>query len=274
MEGLAVLVALVGLWIHGGSANHTYRIPQISLTILLLMRQPLGVYIHRKQNIHSGYVAEYLGHTYSIATLGLFTLGWYHITAGSLESVGIREHYYNTLSHALLLVLIMSEGLLLLSFATGLWPRQSSRTPDYYDSLLLLMCSLVMVVVLLVGYHADEDWYFVLIRIEHLAYTIMVLCGAITSIMVSTRKGHQTQRNIIPALVFAVLGLLFTSHQQEATLVKKVHETMGYTMVVGATFRMVEILVMPHWPAKASTDVHSNLRYVTALVLYRLSLSI
>ncbi|KAE8359091.1 hypothetical protein BDV27DRAFT_168814 [Aspergillus caelatus] len=274
VEVLAVLISLVGLWIYGGSGYHTYIIPQVGLTILLFIRQSLGLYIHQKQNIHSAYVAKRLGHAYSLATIGLFTLGWYHITAGSLESVGIRDHYYNTLSHAILLLLAMSEGLLLLSSAAGLWPRQSNQTPDYYDSVLLLVCSLVFVVVLIVGYHADEDWHFLLTRLEHFAYTIMVFSGAIASIMVSTRKGHQTKRNIIPALITVVLGLLFTSHQQEATLVKKVHETMGYTMVVAAAFRIVEILVVPHWAAKAPTDVHSNLRYVTPLVLYYLALSV
>ena len=268
MEALAVLVALVGLWIYGGSGYHTYRIPQIGLTILLFMRQLLGLYIHRKQKVHSERVAEYLGHAYSIATMALFFLGWYHITAGSVESVGIRENYYNTLSHAVLLLLAMSEGILLLSSAVGLWPRQTNRTPDYYDAVLLLMCSLVMVVVLIVGYHSDEDWHFFLTRLEHSSYTIMVLCGSLTSIMLSTRKGHQNKRNILPALTSVILGLLFTSHQQEAMLVKKVHEALGYTMMTAAAFRIIEILVVPHWPVNVSTDAYSILRYVTSLVLY------
>ncbi|OGM47318.1 hypothetical protein ABOM_003876 [Aspergillus bombycis] len=202
--------------------------------------------------------------------MGLFTLGWYHITAGALESVGIREHYYNTLSHAVLLLLVMSEGILLLSSAAGLWPRLTNRTPDYYDSVLLLVCSLVMIAVLIIGYHADEDWHFFLTRLEHSSYAILVLCGSLTSIMMSTRKGHHTKRTIIPALTVVVLGLLFTSHQQEAMLVKKVHETLGYTMVTAAAFRIVEILVVPHC-ANVSTDVHSNLRYITPLVAVVLS---
>ncbi|KAB8263178.1 hypothetical protein BDV32DRAFT_136230 [Aspergillus pseudonomiae] len=203
--------------------------------------------------------------------MALFFLGWYHITAGSVESVGIRENYYNTLSHAVLLLLAMSEGILLLSSAVGLWPRQTNRTPDYYDAVLLLMCSLVMVVVLIVGYHSDEDWHFFLTRLEHSSYTIMVLCGSLTSIMLSTRKGHQNKRNILPALTSVILGLLFTSHQQEAMLVKKVHEALGYTMVTAAAFRIIEILVVPHWPVNVSTDAYSILRYVTSLLVVILS---
>ncbi|KAB8220789.1 hypothetical protein BDV33DRAFT_190842 [Aspergillus novoparasiticus] len=274
VEALAVLISLVGLWIYGGSGYHTYIIPQVGLTILLLVRQSLGLYIHQKQKVYSGYVGKYLGHSYTIATMGLFTLGWYHVTAGSLESVGIRENYYNTLSHAVLLVLVMSEGLLLLSFAAGLWPNQRSLTPDYYDSVLLFACSLVMIVVLIVGYHADEDWHFFLGRLEHSSYALMVLCGAATSIMISTRKGHHTKRNLIPALIIVVLGIMFTSHHQENMLGKKIHEVLGSTMVVAAASRIVEILVVPNWAVKASTDVHSNLPYVPPMVLYHLRLGI
>ncbi|KAF7624079.1 hypothetical protein F9C07_2280755 [Aspergillus flavus] len=271
VEVLAGLISLIGLWIHGGSGYHTYIIPQVGLTILLLVRQSLGLYIHQKQKVHSGYVLEYLDRSYTIATMALFALGWYHVTAGSLESVGIRENYYNTLSHAVLLVLVMSEGFLLLSFAAGLWPNQRSLTPDYYDSVLLLACGLVMIVVLIVGYHADEDWHFFLGRLEHSSYTLMVLCGAAASLMISKRKGHHTKRNLIPALIIVVLGILFTSHHQEAMLGKKIHEVFGYTMVVAATFRIVEILVIPDWTVKASTDVHSNLPYVTPMVAVILS---
>ncbi|KAE8379793.1 hypothetical protein BDV26DRAFT_303373 [Aspergillus bertholletiae] len=264
-DALAAFVTLLGLWIYGGSGYLTYRIPQIVLTIVLLIQQSLGFYVYRKQKVYSEYVAQYLGYAHGIATVVLFALGWYHITAGSLEAVDIRQNYYNIFSHAIFLVIIMIEEIQLISSATGLWPRPGNRTPDYYDSVLILGGALFFFAILVSRYHPNSKGYDLVGRLEHIAYAVMVVCAAATSIMFSTGKRHQNKRNIMPALIVIVLGLLFTSHHQEAMLVKQIHQVFGYTMMVAASFRILEILVLPYWPVNAS-DVRISLRYMAPLV--------
>ncbi|KAF7588188.1 hypothetical protein BBP40_006095 [Aspergillus hancockii] len=266
LQTVGVIVALVGLWI---CKNHfsVYLALKIILTILLVGQAAARASTHGRL-ITSVWKAKkipwYFKYADTALDLSILILGWIQITAGSLESLELSEDYHSTLAHACLSSILMAQAVFWISSATGLWPRHSSRSAEYYDSIWLFSIGVIMIPVLYLGAHLWEGRTAVLLLIEHIFYALMVVAASQIGIWLSRKKSRRPKRNLMPAFTWFLLGHLMVAHHQWNAMTKKVHEGFGYTLIMMAAAKALDILVNSRKSGRRPIDVN-NLRFLPAL---------
>ncbi|KAF5859661.1 hypothetical protein ETB97_002572 [Aspergillus alliaceus] len=176
------------------------------------------------------------------------------ITAGSLESLELSKDYHSTLAHACLSSILMAQAVFWISSATGLWPRHSSRAPEYYDCLWLFSIGAIMIPVLYLGAHLWEGRTAVLLLIEHIVYALMVMAASQIGIWLSRKKSRRPKRNLMSSFTWFLLGHLMVAHHQWNAMTKKIHEGFGYALIAMAAAKALDILANSHRSGRRPID--------------------
>ncbi|KAB8211923.1 hypothetical protein BDV34DRAFT_219140 [Aspergillus parasiticus] len=263
VQTIVTTCALIGLWICGGNLSFGYLILNLTLTLLISIYTLAYWYLYRYEALNNTSSTQYVKRVYHGASVSLLVLGWFQITCGTLDNLGILHHNLIMIAHSFPALLIIGLATSWLTSAAGIWRHRYGRSPEYYDCLYTTVMSVVLIPIVIGTDIIGSDLQAPLAFPPHLFYLLVMLAASQIGIWLSRDRYNAPRRNLMLALMCFLWGQQMAAHHQHSALAKSVHEAFGYTLIAMGAARALEILVIPSIsPANSTTSKHGHLRYL------------
>ncbi|OJT03295.1 Protein YTP1 [Trametes pubescens] len=111
------------------------------------------------------------------------------------------------------------------------WVRRSGRSPDWWDSWIIMLWGIVNTFT----EHHGSGWSVK--DMQHTILGVLWWAGGILGIFLS----RNNQRTVVPALIIILTGWAMSDHAQALMLSTKVHALFGYTLMAAGLARLIEV---------------------------------
>ncbi|KAE8365759.1 hypothetical protein BDV27DRAFT_156641 [Aspergillus caelatus] len=255
--------SLIGLWIGGGNRSLGYLTLNLTLTLLICIYTFTYWYLYRYAALSNTLSTQYVKSAYHGASVSLLVLGWFQITCGTLDNLGILHHNLIMIAHSCPALLIIGLATFWLTSSAGIGRHGYCRSPEYYDCLYTTGMSVVLIPVVIGTDIMGRDLEAPLGFPPHLFYLLVMLAASQLGIWLSRDRYNAPRRNLMLALICVLWGQQMAAHHQDSKLAKSVHESFGHTLLAMGAARALEILVIPSIsPAHSTSSEHEHLRYL------------
>ncbi|KAI0794264.1 hypothetical protein C8Q74DRAFT_1194204 [Fomes fomentarius] len=129
------------------------------------------------------------------------------------------------------------------------WVRRSGRSPDWWDSWVIMLWVLNTFTEHHGGTWSVKD-------MQHSILGVVWWAGGILGIFLS----RNNQRSVVPAMIIILTGWAMSDHAQALMLSTKVHAIFGYTLMSAGLTRIIEVcFVAPKYTQESiESDAHSE----------------
>ncbi|PFH48652.1 hypothetical protein AMATHDRAFT_196247 [Amanita thiersii Skay4041] len=214
---------------HGSFAN--------ILIIPILSQLTLGIYL--KLHIHEKTIRPYAVMAHGILGKIYPVLGWVQMLFGAIVFGGYcrGDHLGQCLAHYIMGSGFIAYGTIMaiLLLAGEAWVRRSGRSPEWWDSWVIMLWGIVNTFT----EHRGNTWSVK--DMQHTILGILWWAGGLLGIFLS----RNNQRNIVPSLIIILTGWAMSQHAQALMISTKVHSVFGYTLSLAGIARIVEICFFP-----------------------------
>jgi len=130
------------------------------------------------------------------------------------------------------------------------WVRKSGRSPDWWDSWVILAWGIVNTFT----EHRGSAWSVK--DMQHTILGILWWCGGILGVYLS----RNNQRTVVPSIIIILTGYAMSDHAQALKLSTKVHAVFGYTLMLAGLSRLIEVcfIVPSYAPMDGVEDDRSD----------------
>ncbi|KAF9231270.1 hypothetical protein BU15DRAFT_56375 [Melanogaster broomeanus] len=114
------------------------------------------------------------------------------------------------------------------------WVRRSGRSPEWWDSWVIMLWGIVNTFT----EHHGGSWSVK--DMQHTVLGILWWAGGALGIFLA----RNNQRNVVPGLIIILTGWAMSEHAQALMLSTKVHAMFGYTLMLAGVLRIVDVCFM------------------------------
>lgn len=222
------------------------------LFIPLAAQLALGVYL--KMHIHERTLRPWAVRAHGVVGKSYPVLGWTQMLFGAIAFRGYCRDgaLPQCLAHYIMGGGFIAYGVILaiLLLVGEAWVRRSGRSPDWWDSWVILVWGIVNTFT----EHRGSVWSVK--DMQHTILGILWWCGGILGVYLS----RNNQRTVVPSIIIVLTGYAMSDHAQALHLSTKVHGVFGYTLMLAGLTRLLEVcFVAPSYtPADGAEDDRSE----------------
>ncbi|EJF64448.1 hypothetical protein DICSQDRAFT_153454 [Dichomitus squalens LYAD-421 SS1] len=212
----------------------------------------LGIYL--KLHIHEQTLRPWAVRLHGVVGKAYPILGWVQMLFGAITFGGYCRggNLGQCLAHYIMGGGFIAYGTIMAIFllAGESWVRRSGRSPDWWDSWVIMLWGIVNTFT----EHRGTHWSVK--DMQHTILGVLWWAGGILGIFLS----RNNQRSVVPALIIILTGWAMSDHAQALMLSTKVHAVFGYTLMSAGLARIIEIcFVAPKYSQDAPEgDAHSE----------------
>ncbi|KAF8840401.1 hypothetical protein BDN67DRAFT_968591 [Paxillus ammoniavirescens] len=203
------------------------------LLLPILAQLLLGVYL--KLHIHERTLRPYAVRAHGVIGRLWPILGWVQGLFGVIVLRGLcgEEGAGQCAAHYIMGSAFIAYGIILavLLLVGENWTRQSGRSPEWWDSWVIMLWGIVNTFT----EHHGGSW-----SVKDMQHTILGVvwwAGGALGIFLA----RNNQRNIVPGLIIILTGWAMSEHAQALMLSTKVHAMFGYTLMLAGVARIVDV---------------------------------
>ncbi|KAI9570866.1 hypothetical protein HD554DRAFT_278206 [Boletus coccyginus] len=238
LQSLAFALTFAGVILghaHGGRKFlHSFHGSLGSWILLPILTQlVLGIYL--KLHIHERTLRPYAVRAHGVLGRVWPILGWVQglfgviVLGGFCGEVGAGQ----CAAHYIMGSAFIGYGIImaLLLVAGENWVRQSGKSPEWWDSWVIMLWGIVNTFT----EHHGGEW-----SVKDMQHTVLGLvwwAGGGLGIYLA----RNNQRNVIPGLIIILTGWAMSDHAQALMLSTKVHAMFGYTLMLAGLTRIIDI---------------------------------
>ncbi|KAI0271119.1 hypothetical protein BGY98DRAFT_923067 [Russula aff. rugulosa BPL654] len=209
------------------------------LLIPIAAQLALGVYL--KLHIHERTLRPLAVRVHGIIGKSYPILGWVQMLFGAIVFRGYCRDgaLGQCLAHYIMGGGFIAYGVILaiLLLVGEVWVRKSGRSPDWWDSWVILAW-----VFNTFTEHRGSTWSVK--DMQHTILGILWWCGGILGVYLS----RNNQRTVVPSIIIILTGYAMSDHTQALKLSTKVHAVFGYTLMLAGLTRLIEVcFVVPSY---------------------------
>lgn len=212
----------------------------------------LGIYL--KLHIHEQTIRPWAVRLHGVVGKAYPILGWVQMLFGAIAFRGYCRdgNLGQCLAHYIMGSGFIAYGtvMAILLLAGESWVRRSGRSPDWWDSWVIMLWGIVNTFT----EHRGTHWSVK--DMQHTILGVLWWAGGILGIFLS----RNNQRSVVPALIIILTGWAMSDHTQALMLSTKVHAIFGYTLMSAGLARIIELcFVAPKYTQDgADGDAHSE----------------
>ncbi|KAF8639101.1 hypothetical protein AX17_001744 [Amanita inopinata Kibby_2008] len=218
------------------------------LFIPILAQLVLGVYL--KLHIHEKSIRPYAVVAHGIMGKMYPILGWVQMLFGAVTLGGFCRggHLGQCLAHYIMGSGFIAYGTIMaiLLLAGEAWIRRSGRSPEWWDSWVIMLWGIVNTFT----EHRGDTWSVK--DMQHTILGVLWWAGGLLGIFLA----RHNQRNIVPSLIVILTGWAMSEHAQALMISTRVHAVFGYTLSLAGIARIIEICFFPSFPSSSSSQAH------------------
>ncbi|OCH96301.1 hypothetical protein OBBRIDRAFT_787374 [Obba rivulosa] len=210
---------------HGKMANILF-IP-IGLQLLL------GIYL--KLHIHEKTIRPWAVRAHGVVGKAYPILGWTQMLFGAIAFRGYcrGDNLGQCLAHYIMGSGFIAYGIIMaiLLLVGEAWVRRSGRSPEWWDSWVILLWGIVNTFT----EHRGSGWSVK--DMQHTILGVLWWAGGALGIFLS----RNNQRSVVPSLIIILTGWAMSDHAQALMISTKVHAVFGYTLMSAGLARIIEV---------------------------------
>jgi uncharacterized protein Ytp1 len=165
---------------------------------------------------------------------------WVQLLFGGIASLGFcrGDHLGQCLAHFIMGSAFIGYGICitLLLLVGQAWLRRTGRSQEFYDSALIAAWGCV-------NTFTEHRWGTAWVHndLQHTTMGIIWWCAGLLGMWLSRGRDGTPKRNLIPAVVVLLTGWAMSSHPQNLMVSAMTHSVFGYTLMIAAITRIIEI---------------------------------
>ncbi|EPT01106.1 hypothetical protein FOMPIDRAFT_1121044 [Fomitopsis schrenkii] len=228
--------------VHGTMAN--------IMLVPIALQLTLGIYL--KLHIHERSLRPYAVVLHGIVGKAYPVIGWAQMLFGAITFRGYCRggHLGQCLAHYIMGSGFISYGIVMaiLLLVGETWIRRSGRSPEWWDSWVITLWVLNTFTE-----HHGSGWSVK--DMQHTILGVLWWTGGALGIVLS----RNNQRSVVPSLIIGLTGWAMSQHAQALMISTKVHSTFGYTLMIAALARIIEVcFIVPKYAPLEEGDAHSE----------------
>ncbi|KAH9940736.1 uncharacterized protein BXZ73DRAFT_98566 [Epithele typhae] len=239
---------------HGGRAFPASAHGEMAniLLIPLALQLLLGVYL--KLHIHEESLRPWAVRAHGVVGKLYPIFGWVQMLFGAIAFRGYCRggNLGQCLAHYIMGGGFIAYGTIMaiLLLVGEAWVRRSGRSPDWWDSWVIMLWGIVNTFT----EHHGGAWSVK--DMQHTILGVLWWAGGLLGIFLS----RNNQRSVVPAIIIILTGWAMSDHAQALMLSTKVHSIFGYTLMSAGVTRIIEVcFVAPKYTQDLSEgDGHSE----------------
>lgn len=165
---------------------------------------------------------------------------WAQMVFGGITALGFCQGDYlgQCAAHFIMGSAFVGYGIVLtiILLVGQVWIRQSGRSQEFYDSVVLTVWGCVNA---LTEHHWGTDW--VRNDWQHTMIGVIWWCAGAVGIWLSRDRNKRPKRNFIPGAVLFLTGWTMSSHPQELMVSAATHRAFGFSLMSAGVARIAEI---------------------------------
>ncbi|KAH9958845.1 hypothetical protein BC827DRAFT_1217377 [Russula dissimulans] len=222
------------------------------LLMPIVAQLALGVYL--KLHIHERTLRPWAVRAHGVVGKSYPVLGWTQMLFGMIAFRGYCRDgaLGQCLAHYIMGSGFIAYGVILaiLLLVGESWVRRSGRSPDWWDSWVILLWGIVNTFT----EHRGSVWSIK--DMQHTILGVLWWCGGLLGVYLS-RNNHRT---VVPSIIIVLTGYAMSDHTQALKLSTKVHGVFGYTLMLAGLTRFIEVcfIVPSYVPADGVDDDRSD----------------
>ncbi|KAH9991161.1 hypothetical protein BJV77DRAFT_946642 [Russula vinacea] len=202
------------------------------LLVPIATQLALGVYL--KLHIHERTLRPWAVRAHGVVGKSYPVFGWVQMVFGAIAFRGYCRDgaLGQCLAHYIMGGGFIAYGVILaiLLLVGEVWVRKSGRSPDWWDSWVILAW-----VFNTFTEHRGSAWSVK--DMQHTILGILWWCGGILGVYLS----RNNQRTVVPSIIIILTGYAMSDHAQALKLSTKVHAVFGYTLMLAGLTRLIEV---------------------------------
>ncbi|KAI0029965.1 hypothetical protein K488DRAFT_88227 [Vararia minispora EC-137] len=214
---------------HGGrqflkSAHGTF-----ANILLFFVALQLGLGVYLKLHIHERTVRPWAVRAHGVVGKLYPILGWVQMLFGAIAFRGYCRggHLGQCLAHYIMGGGFIAYGTIIaiLLLVGEQWVRRSGRSPEWWDSWVILLWGIVNTF--------TEHWggAWSIKDMQHTVMGVLWWCGGLLAM----------QRTVVPSVIIILTGWAMSSHAQALMISTQVHAMFGYTLMSAGLARIIEV---------------------------------
>ncbi|KAG2033832.1 hypothetical protein BDR03DRAFT_993933 [Suillus americanus] len=228
---------------HGGRQFPSSVHSQIGSWILVPILAQLGLGIYLKLHIHERTLRPYAVRAHGLLGRIWPILGWVQGLFGVITLRGFcgEAGAGQCAAHYIMGSAFIAYGIImtLLLVVGDNWVRRSSRSPEWWDSWIIMLWGIVNTFT----EHHGGEWSIK--DMQHTILGILWWLGGALGIFLS----RNNQRNVVPGVIIILTGWAMSDHAQAMMLSTKVHSMFGYSLMLAGFARILEVCFIPLPPS-------------------------
>ncbi|RKP39100.1 hypothetical protein BJ085DRAFT_42235 [Dimargaris cristalligena] len=272
IQALGGVFVVVGYFLgHFHQGRHFGENAHVDFSRLVLLaffiQAGCGIYLklHLERRLRRDYLRPILKPIHRYLGLATMLLAWVQILLGFIALTGFcyADHFGQCLAHFIMGSSFVWYGVWLLFTMTlaGPWLRSKGRSPEFYDSALILVWGIVNT---FTEHRWNEPWNHK--DLQHTAMGILWWAGGLVGVL-STWRLPPTSRSMFPALVILFTGLAMASHHQHTAFSTTVHAYFGGALCISAITRMIELCLLSQDKYQNHPEQQHPFQFVPAFFL-------
>ncbi|KAF8549382.1 hypothetical protein OG21DRAFT_1515265, partial [Imleria badia] len=226
------------------------------LLVPIFAQLTLGIYL--KLHIHERSLRPYAVRVHGILGRAWPILGWVQglfgviVLKGLCGEVGAGQ----CAAHYIMGSAFIGYGIImaLLLVAGENWVRQSGRSPEWWDSWVIMLWGIVNTFT----EHHGGEWSVK--DMQHTVLGVIWWAGGALGIYLA----RNNQRNVVPGLIIILTGWAMSEHAQALMLSTKVHAMFGYTLMLAGLARIIDICFITTNSSGGSLDDNESEHTLTS----------
>ncbi|KAI0065516.1 hypothetical protein BV25DRAFT_1821953 [Artomyces pyxidatus] len=215
--------------------------------IPIVLQIVLGIYL--KLHIHERTLRPYAVRAHGIVGKAYPVIGWVQMLFGAIAFRGYcrGDHLGQCLAHYIMGGGFIAYGIIMaiLLLVGEMWIRRSGRSPEWWDSWIILLWGIVNTFT----EHRGMVWSVK--DMQHTILGILWWCGGILGVYLA----RNNQRTVVPAVIIILTGYAMSDHAQQLMISTKVHSVFGYTLMLAGLARIIEVcFVVPSFAPVGITE--------------------
>ncbi|GBE86676.1 hypothetical protein BKA93DRAFT_769428 [Sparassis latifolia] len=238
---------------HGGRAflAGAHGIMANILFVPIVLQLFLGIYL--KLHIHEETIRPWAVRLHGIVGKSYPVLGWTQMLFGAIAFRGYcrGDNLGQCLAHYLMGTGFIAYGTIMsiLLLVGEAWVRRSGRSPEWWDSWVITLWGIVNT---FTEHHGPVFAAWSVKDMQHTILGVLWWAGGALGIFLS----RNNQRSVVPSGIIFLTGWAMSEHAQALMLSTQVHAVFGYTLMLAAVTRLIEVcFIVPKFYPIPSVEV-------------------
>ncbi|KAJ2389671.1 hypothetical protein GGI05_003432 [Coemansia sp. RSA 2603] len=269
--GVLAIIGFVLGHAHGGRAFKENAHSKFSWFMLWLLAAQLGAGIYLKLHTEKRFndvVRPYIRIAHKYMAITMIVTTYVQVLLGVVAWLGYCYDGYlgQCLAHLIMGSSFLAYGiwLLLLVRVAGPWLSKFGRSPELYDSAMIMVWGLFNTFTEHGFIEKSHGWSHK--DLQHTSMGVIWFCGGLLSTYM-LRKAEYKERSLFPSIILIFTGCAMAAHEQDTEFSTKVHFVFGSSLVLAGLTRCIEIMMITTGLIRTDTKEPNPFQYIPVFFL-------